>query len=194
MIASTPAVCRLGDWPVNCPTKQQTGTELFQLVHQAASAFPRVALYFENSILAPDWNLLPAAAATVTHAEQTGDKRVVESPRVVGIPVAGLLALVDGEVWPVLDAGTLWLPPGTHVVEPGSRQPALRIEHFNGDLKSARVEADGVEITYQGTARVLAILSSKPRSVQIDGVESAPVMVGEQTIVLPRGQHLVTLR
>ena len=118
---------------------------------------------------------------------------MVESPRVVGIPWRGP-ALVDGEVWPVLDAGTLWLPPGTHVVEPGSRQPALRIEHFNGDLKSARVEADGVEITYQGTARVLAILSSKPRSVQIDGVESAPVMVGEQTIVLPRGQHLVTLR
>src|SRR5262249_8392788 len=32
------------------PTKQQTGTELFQLVHLAADAFSRVALYFENSI------------------------------------------------------------------------------------------------------------------------------------------------
>src|SRR2546421_207982 len=36
------------------PTKQQTGTELFQLVHLAAGSFARVALYFENSILAPD--------------------------------------------------------------------------------------------------------------------------------------------
>src|SRR6201999_21321 len=33
------------------PTKQQTGTELLQLVHLASTAFPRVALYFENSIL-----------------------------------------------------------------------------------------------------------------------------------------------
>ena len=41
------------------PTKQQTGTELFQLVHLAASAFSQVALYFENSILAPDLPLLP---------------------------------------------------------------------------------------------------------------------------------------
>ena len=41
------------------PTKQQTGTELFQLVHQATSNFERVALYFENSLLPPDLNLLP---------------------------------------------------------------------------------------------------------------------------------------
>ena len=40
------------------PTKQQTGAELFQLVHLAAASFPRVALYFENSILAPDLPLL----------------------------------------------------------------------------------------------------------------------------------------
>jgi hypothetical protein len=37
------------------PTKQQTGTELFQLVHEAALHFQRVVLYFENS--------LPARAA-----------------------------------------------------------------------------------------------------------------------------------
>ncbi len=36
------------------PTKQQTGIELFELVHLASVAFPRVTLYFENSILLPD--------------------------------------------------------------------------------------------------------------------------------------------
>ena len=36
------------------PTKQQTGTELFELVHNAARNFERVTLYFENSLLAPD--------------------------------------------------------------------------------------------------------------------------------------------
>src|SRR5437763_4057979 len=30
------------------PTKQQIGTELFQLVHHAAASFPRVAVYFDN--------------------------------------------------------------------------------------------------------------------------------------------------
>ena len=51
------------------PTKQQTGVELFQLVHQAAASFPRVALYFENSILSADWALLPAAASTAERVE-----------------------------------------------------------------------------------------------------------------------------
>src|SRR4029077_12105714 len=37
------------------PTKLQTGTELFALIHTAADAFARVALYFENSILPQDW-------------------------------------------------------------------------------------------------------------------------------------------
>src|SRR4029078_8594382 len=45
------------------PTKQQTGSELFALLHLASTAFPRVAVYFENSILAPDLQLLPSAAA-----------------------------------------------------------------------------------------------------------------------------------
>ena len=49
------------------PTKQQTGTELFELVHLASTAFPRVALYFENSILKPDLALLAASSAVVTH-------------------------------------------------------------------------------------------------------------------------------
>src|SRR5205085_8640642 len=56
------------------PTKQQTGTELFQLVHIASRAFPRVALYFENSILPPDLQLLPAAAAVVNRVEHIGAK------------------------------------------------------------------------------------------------------------------------
>jgi hypothetical protein len=175
------------------PTRQQTGTELLDLVHRAASAFPRVALYFENSILAPDWNLLSAAAATVTHAEQIGEKRVIESPRGVGIPWHGPAA-VDGELWPVQDAGTLWLPAGKHVVEPAKQEPRFRVERFTGDLKYARSAGETVEISYQSAARALAVLSRKPRGVQIDGIEVELHLMGGQSIALPHGQHLVTVR
>ena len=77
------------------PTKQQTGAELFQLVHVAAQAFPRVALYFENSILAPDLKLLPAAAAVVTRYDETAGKTTIDSPHGVGLTWAGT-AKVDG--------------------------------------------------------------------------------------------------
>src|SRR5205085_4930839 len=62
------------------PTKQQTGTELFQLVHQAATSFDRVALYFENSLLLADLPLLSAAAAAVTKVERVAGRLVVDSP------------------------------------------------------------------------------------------------------------------
>jgi hypothetical protein len=63
------------------PTKQQTGAELFELVHQASTAFPRVALYFESSIARIDWPLLAAAASAVDHAESEGGKLVVHALR-----------------------------------------------------------------------------------------------------------------
>ncbi len=96
------------------PTKQQTGTELFQLVHLAAQSFSRVALYFENSILTPDLPLLASAAASVDKAEQNGSRIVIESHNGVGVPWQGP-ALVNGRLWPVRSDTTLWLPAGPSV-------------------------------------------------------------------------------
>ena len=173
------------------PTKQQTGTELFQLVNVAARAFPRVALYFEKSILSPDLPLLASAAAAVSGVEQKGTKTVVESPSGVGIPWTGA-ALVDGQAWPVRDAATVWLPAGKHTIEAGGAEPGLRVEDFNGSLKSAVWSSRGVELTYESSARVFCRLSKAPVSVEVDG-EVLAVGPGVQ-VVLPRGQHIVTMR
>lgn len=119
------------------PTKQQTGTELFQLVHLASQAFSRVALYFENSILPPDLPLLPAAAAAVDRIEQKGAMLLIHSRNAVGVPWQGP-ALVDGRLWPVHDASTVWLPAGAHAIEPAAKDAAFHILDFNGTLKTAR--------------------------------------------------------
>lgn len=171
------------------PTKQQTGVELFQLVHAASRAFPRVALYFENSIGAPDLGLLSASEAIVDRAEQGDGKWVVGSPRGVGLNWTGA-ALVDGRPWPVRDAHTLWLPPGQHVVQAATQEPALRLTDLNADLKSATALRDGLEFVYQSSARALAILDRVPGSIEIDG---EPAAVTGKQLLLPRGQHLVTV-
>jgi hypothetical protein len=173
------------------PTKQQTGTELFELVHTATASFPRVALYFENSILSPDLALLSAAASSVDRAEMVGGKLAIESRRGAGIPWQGP-ALVDGKPWPVLNERILWLPRGPHSVESSAKPIALKILDFNGELKSAKVVSGGVEFAYQSSARALATLEQAPRKVEIDGAEAKPEMI-ENVLVLPRGQHLVTL-
>jgi hypothetical protein len=175
------------------PTKQQTGTELFQLVHGAAASFARVALYFENSLLPPDLQLLSSAAASVSRIERMGPKTVVDSAGGVGIPWT-VGAIVDGQLWPVQDDETLWLPAGPHAIEPSPRAARPHLSRLNGELKAARaVDAHTLEFTYQSASRAIALLSRPPVKLQIDGVDEPLKLAGPTTLLLPRGQHVVTL-
>ena len=175
------------------PTKQQTGTELFQLLHHAADNFQRVALYFENSLLPPDLKLLPSASATVTRIEKMGPKTIVDSASGVGLPWKGP-AMVDGQLWPAADEDTVWLPAGPHSVEPTNQPRGARLVRLNADLKAARaVNATTIEFSYETTARAIAILDRPPLRTQIDGAEEPLQRAGPNTILLPRGQHVVTI-
>jgi len=178
------------------PTKQQTGTELFELVHVAARAFPQVALYFENSILTQDLPLLPSAAANVDKAELDGSRLTVDSRDGVGIPWQGP-ALVNGRLWPIRDESTLWLPTGSNVIEHAQKDPTLRILDFNGNLHSASASSEGLQISYQSNSRAIAIMSPRPAKIEVDGAEySERLQVSGRNVVLmlPKGQHIVELQ
>jgi len=175
------------------PTRQQTGGEVFQLVHQAAASFQRVAVYFENSLSPCDLNLLPSAAAAVSRIEKTGARIIVDSRLGVGLPLKGP-AMVDGLPWPVTDGETVWLPPGPHSIEPGAGVTGPHLIRLNGDLQSARnTGATTIEFSYQSTARAIAILDRTPRRLRLDGADGPILSAGPQTLLLPRGQHIVTI-
>jgi hypothetical protein len=175
------------------PTKQQTGTELFQLVHSAAANFERVALYFENSLLTPDLGLLPSASTVVKRIDRVGTKVTVESRSAVGLPWKGA-ALVDGRLWPAGDDETVWLPAGTHSVEPAKPSGSAKLVRLNGELETARsINAGEMEFSYRSTARAIAVLDRAPRRIRIDGSEHKLEMVGPTTVLLPRGEHVVTI-
>ena len=172
------------------PTKQQTGSELFALLHLASAAFPRVAVYFENSILAPDLQLLPSAAAGVERAERSDEKLAVTSRAGTGVRWSGPV-LVDGRPWPIASDTVVWLPPGSHSVQSSAVKPVLRLLELNAELRSAAAVPGGMEFAYQSSARALAYFESLPGRVQIDGAEAHPVTLGN-VMMLPRGQHFVT--
>ena len=174
------------------PTKQQTGTELFELVHSAAGSFARVALYFEASLLPPDLPLLPAAAAAVRSVEKRGDGIRVDTAAAVGVVWRGA-ATVDGQPWPGWDGETVWIPAGVHTLEAGAAS-GPRLLRLNGELKSARtVSATEIEFRYGSASRAIAIVDRAVRSVRVDGVAEAVRLAGPNTVLLPRGQHLVTM-
>jgi hypothetical protein len=178
------------------PTKQQTGTELFELVHLAAEAFPRVALYFENSILRPDLLLLPAAAAVVTRVERVGNKTMVDAPYGVGIPWHGP-ALVDGKPWAARNDATLWLPAGTHSLESSEKVQTVRLLDFNGVLESVDEERNrAITITYKSAGRAIALMDRRVTGISMDG-SSAEIHAADgaegHVLLLPRGEHSVTI-
>jgi hypothetical protein len=175
------------------PTKQQTGTELLQLVHNAAANFHRVALYFESSLTGPDLKLLPAASAAATRAAQNGSKTTIGSLAGVGVPWKGP-ALVDGQLWPVADNDTVWLPAGPHTVEPSELASGARLVRLTGDLLSARtVSSETIEFTYQSGARAIAVFDRRPKRLQVDGAEQNPERAGPFTMLLPPGRHVVNV-
>jgi hypothetical protein len=178
------------------PTKQQTGTELFQLAHLASGAFPRVAVYFENSILTPDLKFLPSAAADVRRAERIGSRWEIESPKGVGVAWAGA-AQVDGKPWPVADGATVWLPAGTHSLEAFAGPPVSRILDFNGDLHTAEALPNELLVAYSSSSRAIAVLERHPASIEIDGAENAVAALAagpHWALLLPRGKHTVRIR
>jgi hypothetical protein len=174
------------------PTKQQTGVELLQLVQVTSKAFERVALYFENSIGKPDWELLPASGAVIKRYQQAASKTIIEGQNSLGLRWIGG-AKVNGRIWPVSDGEVVWLPAGSFVVEPAP-MPAQRVVDFNGEIRTAQATTEGLEISYQSGSRALAVLSGRVRRLEIDGVVTEPEMISDRVLALPRGQHLVSLQ
>ena len=168
------------------PTKQQTGTELFQLVNLASRAFARVALYFENSILNPDVPLLSASAAVPDRVEKSAGRMVVESKRSLGVPAAAPMT-VNGRPWPFWDGATVWLPPGANVLEQAGPPPPVRMLDFNGRLGTLDASSNGFEFSYASDARAWAVFDTVPARVEIDEQPASPSL----HMPLPRGQHLV---
>jgi len=143
------------------PSKQQTGGELILLVRRAAESFPRVALYFENSIAAPDWPLLAAAAASGVRVRPAGGESLeVSSERPVRLPWSGC-AEVDGLRWPVGSDTDVLLPAGTHRVSPCPGPAARPIADLNATLLGVERTAAGWRLHYQARSRAIVVPAFK---------------------------------
>jgi hypothetical protein len=170
------------------PTLQQAGAELAELIHVAARSFRTVMFYYTGSISSVDAPLLPVAAAAVTRCEPAGDGLLIESPNGVGARWAGPVTL-DGKPWPVRDLARVWLPPGRHVIQPSAVATPVLATDFNGTLKWAEIQSDGIEISYSSDSRAFVRLDRKPVRLLVDGLE-APLRASTTGVVqLPRGSH-----
>ena len=102
--------------------------------------------------------------------------------------------MVDGEAWPAADGSAVWVPAGPHTLEAAPPTDAPHLVRLNAELKAARrLGARGMEFSYQSAARAIAVLDRPVKTLQVDGAPQSPEMAGPRTLLLPRGQHVVTL-
>lgn len=176
------------------PTKKQTGVELFELVHQAAASFGQVALYFENSIEKQDLQLLPFSASTA-HVSAAKDGLAVTATAPTRVAWQGP-ATVDGKPWPVQDKAFVLVPAGTHTIGSAAKlsAPAALVD-LNAEVRFAITNNNATEISYLAKSRAIAVVSSTVISVDLDGSPywKTAEHAGDTSVLLPSGQHVMTL-
>lgn len=171
------------------PTKKQTGVELFELVHQAASSFGRVALYFENSLEKQDLSILPAAAASARCRQIGADELQVDALEPTRVAWQGPVEM-DGRLWPVQGRNFVLAPAGKHTLRPAVVRSPITIADFNGDIRSASVSKETIELSYSARSRALVLLNSPVSAITVDGA-GLPIPAPGEPVTLPAGQHIV---
>lgn len=175
------------------PTKKQTGVELLELVHEAASSFARVALYFENSLEKQDLTLLPAAATTARVASVAASEVEISAAEPTRVRWNGPVK-IDGKPWPVQDSESVLAPAGKHRLAAAAESPAVTLTDFNGDIQSAITGTNSVDLAYLSHSRAIARMNAPVSSVEVDGVPLPKATAGDsKSILLPAGQHVVTI-
>ena len=171
------------------PTKQQTGLELFDLVHLASGSFARVALYVENALNRSDIGLLGAAASRFTKAETVGRGFAVSSEQGGGVVWSGE-ALVDGALWPVSERGIVWLLAGSHLLEHTEERRKFKLLSLTGELMAATYAGDAIQIKVQNDARSILRFNLPVARMLLDGKPFA-LDPGATSVLVPKGGHTV---
>lgn len=173
------------------PTKKQTGIELFELVHQAAASFARVALYFENSLEKQDLALLPAAASTARVTTKSVDELQIESSEPTRVAWQGPVE-VDGKLWPVHNDRFVLAPAGRHTLAAATSSSSVTLSDFNGEIQSAVVSGTRLDLSYTARSRAIAQLGSPVSAIDIDGAPFWQSSNSPPSVLLPSGQHVAT--
>jgi hypothetical protein len=151
-------------------------------------------LYFENSLLKPDLELLPAAAAVVTKYSRVKERVSVESPMDLEIAWTADGAMVDGGIWPLAGNGRVLVPAGAHTIEPAPAREGLRVTDLNATLRHAAADGHRVIIEYSSDSRAIIRFDRKPARIEIDGDACTEACLTRTscTMLLPHGVHRVS--
>ncbi len=183
------------------PTKKQRGVELYQLINNAAKYTDKVILYALGTFEDSDMKLAPYAAGNDIHVQEISptEYNINSVKRFLwNTDTSGKAYFVDGTRWPFVSRGGVLIPGGEHhiKIETAQDHNRLHIESVNGEVSEVSWEED-IRFSYSSQGRFYMTLSQKPKQVKVDGIVLENELLengGSYTVVLPKGQHQVSLR
>jgi hypothetical protein len=178
------------------PTLKMTGAELTLALGSAAGPRGHVSLYSLGTVLPQDLGTIPGALASSVSTTDLGTYGRQTVTVTAPFPTAGRLT-VDGFPWPVA-RGKALIPPGNHLLTwSAGRTAGPGLVSFTGELGTIRMSTRTLTMTYESRPDALAVLTRRPRSLQIDGGSVALVVQadpdGGDVVRLPSGRHTALL-
>jgi uncharacterized protein YdaL len=185
------------------PSTVARGTELAETA-KAAAVLGRVAIYAEHTVGTQDWPLIGAALADSARlVKKSGTYQVNgAAPVFLNVPKARIYSL-DGNVWPVNATNGVPIPSGNHALSPASAVSLLlgatptTLGVLSGDLLNANEQSTGITLQYSSPGQAAVVLSRRPESIAVDGVEASLPVDGhgdEWVVLAPKGEHRLEIR
>ncbi|MFC1569364.1 DUF2334 domain-containing protein [bacterium] len=189
------------------PTRQPTGLELYHLLKSASQDQNRVALYSESSIYMVDFPWISYALAQNARETLSPYRWDIHSENTVTFDMNPNIhqdLMVNGSFWPAYFRGRLMLPAGDHVIQsiPGikgmtkSFNTTTRLVDISGELKSCRLNHQGIEVTYESLVRNYIIVNEQPKKIMVDNtVYESKVQKGRMgySFAVPPGSHTIKI-
>ncbi len=191
--------------PTQFPTLVQTGIESYHLVHSAAQACDRFAIYSESSVRPQDLRMMSYAAAARAELTRIPGGWHVQTPIPVILDLpkeyTSLLASTGEQI--ASDRGSYFLAPGEHTLiaqrrsaGPFSSPPSGgTLLSITGQLTKLTNSSRAITFIYTSAGRCYASFTHSPYAVIIDGEETTvQPMKGYRrfSVALPKGEHTVT--
>ncbi|MBN2102875.1 DUF2334 domain-containing protein [bacterium] len=189
------------------PTRQPTGLELYHFLKSASQDQNRVALYSESSIYMVDLPWISYALGQYTEETLSPYRWEIHTENTVTVdmdPDSHKDLMVNGSFWPAYFNGRLMLPPGDHEIESvsgikgfaKSLNTTTRLVDISGELKSCRLNHQGIDVTYESPVRNYIIVNEKPKKIMVDNTYyESWVRKGKKgySLTVPSGMHTIKI-
>ena len=119
------------------PTKKQTGVELLELIHQAATSFRECRALFRKFTGTPGSALDSCRRYhRQTHKRSSGAFRMSKRPKTPEF-LGRAPSRSTANPGPIANDKSVLAPAGKHTLEASSARPAVSISDFNGEIRTA---------------------------------------------------------